>query len=770
MSDHTSHSYTPPAMLPPGFLVLGKYKVLDATRIYPWCSVYTAEDIIVRRAVQLTLLDPQSISTEAQARFSAATEKLRTVRHPGLVRVFALLHGDSPALLGAASDLPDSTHALADAIEQQPAPWAFDDIKPWLLPALDALGALHQADIILGNLSPWTLLQASTTKDAPKPGSARVMISDLARLRLAAPKLPIDEASPEQQVNPLEARALAPEWLADPTRVCAASDLYSMGVLLHRLLAGRYPFHAEHQTGLLLSHLGEEPPRAALQKVASEALTAIVLKTLAADPAQRFASTTELARALQNPNDLGASLRSDPPPTPAPIIWRAALQRFDTLLAGKITGSTRRLDPSQALRPIPDTGDISAIHTLPNDTIQDLPVLPHAQAAPLNTLDAIPTHHAPPRPVPPTLQSPPPAPFVSASSTPEKQQPAPARPALSLSALALLFFLTAAGIGLTFWLTPKLGEDAKLSMSQAEGEAAKLMATMPARTVDMVLIPSGPALLGIAPGLLPWRPQLTPQQPVLLDAFFIMRHEVSVASYARCVQAKRCAPVSASPSQKPSPDDTSAEARHLAMPVVNVTWHQAKQYCEFIQMRLPTEAEWEKAARGLASRLYPWGQHPDCRFAHIRANLCPAPSEPLPSDAPTLDISPYGVMHMGGNVWEWTADWYAIPQPLTTSPLPTLRDPAGPAQGPGRVIKGSDWASPPRASAERHWNLPDEFSPRGGFRCAVTWAPNSQPPINRNIWGLTSSTNLQLPRVLLGEHPIYEFHPPTLQTSYRYKK
>jgi iron(II)-dependent oxidoreductase len=315
------------------------------------------------------------------------------------------------------------------------------------------------------------------------------------------------------------------------------------------------------------------------------------------------------------------------------------------------------------------------------------------------------------------------------------------------------------GLGLWWLLAPRLGEGVQVTIAQQEGEVARLLGAMPARSIDAVLIPAGPVMLGVAPGRLPWHPQLTPQRPVFLDAFFIMRHEVSALAYARCVQAQRCAPL---PS---GPDKTAgADAPRDLLPVVNVTWHQAQQYCEFVGMRLPTEAEWEKAARGLTGRLYPWGDHPDCRAANVRGDACPDAAL-APANAPTLDISPYGVAHMGGNAWEWTADWFAQPLPLSEAPAPAAYDPAGPTEGPGRVIKGSDWASPPRAAAERHWNPADEFSPRGGFRCAATWSPNSQPPVSRDLWGQGPSANLRLPSVLLGGVRAHAMRHPSLQSA-----
>ncbi len=137
-----------------------------------------------------------------------------------------------------------------------------------------------------------------------------------------------------------------------------------------------------------------------------------------------------------------------------------------------------------------------------------------------------------------------------------------------------------------------------------------------------------------------------PQHTVSLDGFWIMQTEATNAQYEKCVAARGCTAPHGTRWQK------SGYADH---PVVNVDWAQADAYCRWAGGRLPTEVEWEKAARGTDGRIYPWGNEaPDGQRANFDSNV--GDTEPVgsyPSGA-----SPYGALDMAGNVWEWVADWY----------------------------------------------------------------------------------------------------------------
>ena len=216
-----------------------------------------------------------------------------------------------------------------------------------------------------------------------------------------------------------------------------------------------------------------------------------------------------------------------------------------------------------------------------------------------------------------------------------------------------------------------------------------------------------------------------PAHRVFVSAFRIDRLEVSVGRYERCVRAGACTlPETAGSETRP---DYFTSPRYRKHPVVGVTWRQAVAYCRWRRARLPTEAEWEKAARGTDGRLYPWGS----RFDPARLNYCDrrcrlpwrdrgyddGSEDTTPVDAHPAGASPYGALELAGNVWEWVADRYD-PSFYERSPA---RDPTGPAGGTQRVTRGGgifDDRVFTRATVRRRF-VPTVASTSTGFRCAA---------------------------------------------------
>jgi formylglycine-generating enzyme required for sulfatase activity len=213
-----------------------------------------------------------------------------------------------------------------------------------------------------------------------------------------------------------------------------------------------------------------------------------------------------------------------------------------------------------------------------------------------------------------------------------------------------------------------------------------------------------------------------PVRKVTLAAFEIDQREVTVGEFAMCVGAGKCTKPLVKADNKHC---NYGEPDRTDNPVNCVSWVQANEYCVFVGKRLPTEAEWERAARGTDGRDYPWGKEPpDCTRAVISTGkTAENPGEGCGQNAtwPTCKKSggntPEGLCDMLGNVWEWVADWYA-PDYYAGAPA---TNPAGPATGTERVLKGgaftSEMAETFRASVRLHF-APETALGNFGFRCA----------------------------------------------------
>lgn len=217
----------------------------------------------------------------------------------------------------------------------------------------------------------------------------------------------------------------------------------------------------------------------------------------------------------------------------------------------------------------------------------------------------------------------------------------------------------------------------------------------------MVRVPAGPFRMGSEGGNQDERPQ----REVTLPAFWIDKYCVTNAQYRRFLAATEGA-------IKPPPSFARDDFVGPRQPVVSVSWEEAAAYARWAGKRLPTEAEWEKAARGAEGRTYPWGGEPPAG----RANFGGAHPGPLPPGSFPGGASPYGVMDLAGNVAEWVADYYGRGY-YAEAPD---RDPRGPARGASRVVRGGWWRDKAgELRAFRRGHLPPAQRHGGvGFRCA----------------------------------------------------
>lgn len=224
----------------------------------------------------------------------------------------------------------------------------------------------------------------------------------------------------------------------------------------------------------------------------------------------------------------------------------------------------------------------------------------------------------------------------------------------------------------------------------------------------MVFVPAGEFNMGSNNA-----PDEQPIHTVTLGAYWIDQTEVTNEMYAKCVAAEICKrPILTSTIFRSSYYDNSEYAN---FPVIYVSWNDASTYCKWVGSRSPSEAEWEKAARGTDDRIYPWGDfEPTCKIANFQG----CTNDTVAVGSYPAAASPYGALDMARNVWGFVSDWYGETY-YSQSPI---SNPSGPADGDGGyvVLRGGAWNASKDflRSSYRLDDGPDNQYPTFGFRCS----------------------------------------------------
>lgn len=222
--------------------------------------------------------------------------------------------------------------------------------------------------------------------------------------------------------------------------------------------------------------------------------------------------------------------------------------------------------------------------------------------------------------------------------------------------------------------------------------------------MEQVFVPEGEFLMGKGEVR---KNADSPQHIVYLNAFWMDKYEVSNTMYLKCMQADGC-------TELVSDNIYYQNWVYRNHPVTYVTWEQASAYCKWAGRRLPTEAEWEKAARGTDGRPYPWGgKVPSPRLANFSASMI---NELTSIYRYPLGASPYGVLNMSGNAREWVADWYSEDYYLITP----YANPTGAETGIERSLRSGSYNEDKNeiAVTSRYRHEPESAGLSRGFRCA----------------------------------------------------
>ncbi len=695
---------------------LGQYRIIEQIGQGGMATVYKAYQPGLDREVALKILPPFHAKQPGfSERFQREARAIAHLHHPNILPVHD--SGQDGEYSYLVMRYIDGARTLADVMRGQ---LTLAQVSNLIGQIASALSYAHQQGVIHRDVKPGNVLMDGDW----------VLLTDfgLAKMTEASVNLTgtgVGIGTPSY-MSPEQGQGKA---------VDHRTDIYALGVILYEMLTGQIPHKADTPFGIIVKRMSEPLPLpSALNPAINKPVERVILKALATDPADRFDDAEAMAAALQTaiagsrPGDEvrteisprrglsgippAVTLADDGlvPPDPAPSIphrqWlivggiiAAVIVAAGTFVAAMwlfstVTPATPTAVVSGAgltATPVPTATDRSSPTETPNTDAT-------VAAAVAATRTAEPT------------DTPPPTATASLTATPSPTSTPTARPPGSTSTPQDTATPTAT---ITPETTKPLGESTT--------------------GAPMVSVPAGGFLQGSSiqqieevyelcqqadqPDLC-WRSAFedeSPQKEVYLDEFLIDKYEVTNRQYADCVNAGACNPPSVLSSNKHS--DYYGNTRYANYPVIYVTWRNADQYCRWAGKRLPTEAEWEKAARGRDGLLWPWGNSFDSQNSNYRpGNVAPDTSDTVEVMSYSGGGSPYDAYDMVGNVWEWVADWYEAGYYAKSSG----QNPEGPASGDKKVIRGGSWNSNlgSARSASRAPASPDEGYFDVGFRCA----------------------------------------------------
>jgi eukaryotic-like serine/threonine-protein kinase len=653
---------------------IGRYEIRGELGRGGMATVFRAYDPHFKREVALKVLPREFLHEPTfRARFEREAQTIAALEHSAIVPVYDYGEQDGQPYLvmrlmaggSLAERLAPGRMSLSDTIQ----------ILSRLAPALDRA---HKLGIIHRDLKPGNILF---------DGEGHPYIADFGLAKLT------ETSAALSQTGIMGTPAyMSPEQARGDKDLNGRSDLYTLGVILYHMLTGALPYEADTPIGLALKHVTEPPPRLRLARPDLPAgVEAVITRAMAKEPLHRYATAGALLAGLQQALDPHDTQPLRLPAQPEP--HQASVVQVQPSVSGEAP-ATRVEAAGPAAADVP-TGALRLPPT-PSRAAAGLPGRPAQPAAGPSQVSR--------KRVPAWLW----LMIVSAFAALAmlvaisyvvasllSQRLAASTATLPGAGPASTLTVPVVAVAETSTHSPETPTDAPGPLPTAEATPSpeptgtlEPGATAVAGIDGMVqvFVPAGEFVMGDDNGPADQRPTHT----VYVDDFWMDRTEVTNAQFAACVGAGVCSPpLSLGSITRSSYYGNPDFNQH---PVLFVNWYQARDYCEWTGRRLPTEAEWEKAARGDDMRRFPWGDHP---AEPALLNFRPSGfGDTVAVGQYPGNASPYGALDMAGNAWEWVADWYDAGY-YARSPA---QNPTGPAQtgcpeGDCKVLRGGSWNS-----------------------------------------------------------------------------
>jgi len=673
-----------------GDLLHNRYRIVKLLAQGGFGTLYRAWDTALGRPCVLkeNLADTQ----DGQRQFMREAKILANLNHPNLPRVsdYFLVPGRGQYLIMDYVEGQD----LQQMLEDRGGPFPEDRVIAWAGQICDALDYLHSQ-------SPPVIHRDIKPANIQITPNGQAVLVDFGIAKVYEPHLKTTLGA--QAVSP----GYSPYEQYGKGKTDPRTDIYALGATLYTLLTGQEPAES-------IQRVVKDPlvPARQLNRNLSLRTSAALMRAMQMDASQRFQTAAELKKAL-----------TPPPPVqvPSPVItpYQAPVQ-------GVTNASTRFVMPWGWIGLVGLLILIIMIllwQILNRDGYNGAPMGSGPQSSLVSLI---------------------PSQTVDMQGAIATSLPPSATAATLIPSLTPLVYTVQSGdtcseiaeaygvrIGQIVAQNPDLTADCGVLYSgqvllipQTDGPintpAAIRSPTVPAAVVTqiasvdgmhLVYIPAGEFTMGASEDDSEAGDSERPVHVVSLSAYWIDQSEVTNGMYDHCVQAGACQP----PGESSSKTRMSyfGDAAFESFPVIHVSWENAVDYCRWAGRRLPSEAEWEKAARGTDGRLYPWGNSPPgirlANFDNLLGDTEQVGSHPA-------GASPFGVLDMAGNVSEWVADWYQANAYLES----LYKNPVGPSSGEFRLFRGGSWFHPARSlrASSRLWNYPDLQADTLGFRCA----------------------------------------------------
>ena len=642
---------------------LGKYKIVEEIGRGGFATVYKAIDTTLNRTVALKVMaapppgDPTFLD-----RFWREARTAANLKHPNIVAIYEVAEIEGRYCL-AMEFLPGRTLAQVLQEEGPLPPRRVAEITQQLASALDyahARGFVHRdikpSNIIVDDQGHVTLTDFGTVK--PAEGT-----------RLTAPWMSI--GTPEY-MSPEQIGGLA---------VKPSSDIYSLGVVCYEVLSGQVPFSGATPHVLHAHVYDPPPPLTDLVTQIPEMLAEVIHHALAKKPEERFATAREMALALTAAVEAAGET---------------------SLKAAEQAKKTVPLREKPTSRPIKTTGfpqrvvDVEA-----REEAIRRAIAAEREKTPIG------------------VERPTPLPGV--------RKGFPRRVVTIAGALLVIGLLVVVFTIYRSTMIPAKPTPVLPGTPPTQEPVAEPTTVRPKDNSVMVYIPAGDFFMGSNDSDASADGDEKPMQSVDLDEFWIDKLEVTNEQFARFLNEEGNQEEDSVTWVNVEDKDSSIvyengqyspKSGYEDHPVAYVSWYGARAYCQWAGERLPTEAEWEKAARGTDGRIWPWGNDWDENKVNSKEA---GPGHTTAVGSYPLGASPYGCMDMAGNAWEWVADPYQWDYYQAAA----AHNPQGPNQGASRVVRGGSWALPQRLtrSAGRFELIPSVRRDDLGFRCASSPSP-----------------------------------------------